>query len=114
MVIFGPLAQGLLLDKYDPEHPPQFGEGDIRATKSDFTTERLCELKAKLRLIKERFGSTIDDLVRVFLQYALARSKNACAILGFKNAAQVEINAAALGKPLTEEDIAFIRHTLRP
>ncbi|SEO13099.1 aldo/keto reductase [Paenibacillus sp. OV219] len=113
MVLFGPLAQGLLLDKFDPENPPQFGEGDIRAENSGFTKDGLLALRSKLQPIKERFGADTQDLIRVMLQFALAQSPNACVIPGFKNARQVESNAAGAGKPLTQEDVAFIREALR-
>jgi myo-inositol catabolism protein IolS len=67
MVLFGPLAQGILLDKFDPEHPPQFGEGDIRGGDRAFTRECLLEMRARLQPLKERLGSTVDDLVRAAL-----------------------------------------------
>jgi myo-inositol catabolism protein IolS len=41
MVLFSPLAQGLLLDKFDPENPPRFGEGDIRSSNQAYSRERL-------------------------------------------------------------------------
>jgi len=113
MVLFGPLAQGILLDKFDPDNPPQFGEGDIRRGNSGFTRERLLEMRRRLQPLKERFGGTVSDLVRVALQFPLAQSPNACVIPGFKNARQVESNAEAAGKPLSGEDIAFIKTTLR-
>ncbi len=112
MVMFGPLAQGLLLDKFDPENPPQFGEGDIRGGNQGFTKERLLALRERLQPMKERFGSEVQDLVRVALQFALAHSENACVIPGFKNARQVESNASAASQPLSPEDVAFVRQSL--
>ncbi|SDO48056.1 Predicted oxidoreductase [Paenibacillus sp. yr247] len=112
IVLFGPLAQGLLLDKFDPDNPPQFGEGDIRASNQAYTRERLLELRSKLQPVKERFGSEGQDLVRVALQYALAQSSNACVIPGFKNDRQVESNASGSGNPLNAEEVAFIRRAL--
>jgi myo-inositol catabolism protein IolS len=113
MVLFGPLAQGILLDKFDPDNPPQFGEGDIRRGNGGFTRERLLDMRRRLQPLKERFGSTVSDLVRVALQFALAQSPNACVIPGFKNVAQVESNAQAAGRPLSAEDVQFIVSTLR-
>ncbi len=113
MVLFGPLAQGLLLDKFDPENPPQFGEGDIRAGNQGFTKERLLDLRRRLQPLKKRFGGEVQDLVRVALQFALAQSQNACVIPGFKNARQVESNADAAGKPLSKDDIEFVKKTLQ-
>ncbi|HEY3411956.1 MAG TPA: aldo/keto reductase [Armatimonadota bacterium] len=113
MVLFGPLAQGILLDKFDPENPPQFGEGDNRRGNQGFTRERLLEMRRRLQPLKERFGGSVADLVRVALQYALAQSPNACVIPGFKNVAQVEVNAAASEKALSAEDVAFVKATLQ-
>ncbi|MFC5648832.1 aldo/keto reductase [Paenibacillus solisilvae] len=113
IVLFGPLAQGLLLDKFDPDHPPQFGEGDIRSGNQAFTKERLLEIRSRLQPVKERFGSEVRDLVRVAIQYPLAQSSNACVIPGFKNASQVESNASGAGQPLSAEDVSFIRRVLR-
>lgn len=113
MVIFGPLAQGVLLDKFDPENPPQFGDGDIRAGNPAFTRERLLEMRARLQPIKDRFGGSVGELARVALQYALAQSPRACVIPGFKNAGQVEVNASAAGAPLGPDDVAFVRQALQ-
>jgi aryl-alcohol dehydrogenase-like predicted oxidoreductase len=112
LVLFGPLQQGLLLDKFDPENPPQRGDGDIRAGNGGFTKEGLLKKRAQLQPIKERFGGSVDELVRVALQFALKESPNACVIPGFKNPAQVEVNAAAAGRPLSDEEFAFVRSSL--
>src|SRR5208282_5811361 len=40
-VAFSPLAQGLLLDKFDPASPPQFEPGDHRQGNKRFQTEEL-------------------------------------------------------------------------
>ena len=113
MVLFSPLAQGLLLDKFDPANPPRFGEGDIRAGGAKFATENLARLRGQLAPIKDRFGANTRDLARVALQVALARSPNACVIPGFKNPAQVEINLAGAGNPLTANDVGFVRRQLQ-
>lgn len=113
MVLFGPLAQGILLDKFDPDNPPKFGEGDIRGGNQAFTRERLLSMRERLKPLKERFGSRMEALIRVALQFALAQSPNACVIPGFKNVRQVEGNASAAGQPLSAEDVAFIKDTLR-
>ena len=69
-------------------------------------------MQPALQKLKSRFGSSTTDLVRMALQYALSRSKNAVVIPGFKNPWQVELNAAAADKPLSAEDVQFIRETL--
>lgn len=111
-VAFSPLAQGVLLDKFDPENPPEFEEGDFRKGRPLFSQESLRGLKPKLAKLKERFGETTEDLARMALQYVLAQPRVACAIPGFRNPRQARCNVAAAGKPLTAEDVAFIRETL--
>jgi myo-inositol catabolism protein IolS len=113
MVMFGPLGQGLLLDKFDPENPPKFGEGDVRSGGERFGSESLRKLRERLAPIKDRFGSSVRDLARVALQYPLARTQHGCVIPGFKNPEQVEINASAADKPLSPEDVEFIRKQLQ-
>ncbi len=111
LIIFGPLAQGALLDKYSPANPPKFEPGDNRVRNYWLSKEGLQKLQPALLKLKSRFGSSTTDLVRMALQYALSRSKNAIVIPGFKNPRQVEINAAA-DKPLSIQDVQFIRETL--
>lgn len=112
-VAFSPLAQGILLDKFDPENPPQFEEGDVRKGNAGFQTERLRAMKPKLAKLKERFGSTIEDLAGVALRYVLNYPNVACVIPGFRNERQVACNLSATGRELSAEDMAFIDDTLK-
>lgn len=112
VVINKPLGQGLLLDKYDPNFPPEFGPDDHRRKKKWFGSKGLRILQTRLARIKKRFGYTVEDLVRMALQYCLARSQNACVVVGFKNALQVEMNLAAAGQYLSKDDVQFIREMM--
>lgn len=112
IVINKPLGQGLLLDKYDPNEPMLFEAGDHRSRKLWFRPEGLHILHERLSPIKQRFGGEIVDMIRVAIQYCLARSPMACVAVGFKNPEQVEMNLAATGAYLTADDVAFIRQTM--
>lgn len=112
-VAFSPLAQARLLDKYDPRQPPQFEPGDHRKNSKAFTAGALAELKPKLEKLKERFGSTTEDLVSVALNYDLAQPRVACVIPGFRNERQAKSNLSAAGRTLSGDDIRFIQETLR-
>ncbi len=112
VVINKPLGQGLLVGKHDPNDAPLFRPGDHRRQKRWFNSEGLRILQKRLAPIKMRFGSTTGDLVRVALQYCLARSPRAVVVPGFKNPQQVAMNLAASGQPLSEDDIRFIRETM--
>lgn len=111
-VAFSPLAQGLLLDKFDPEKPPQFEFGDHRKESDRYKTENLRKLKPKLLRLKERFGQSTDDLSAMALNYLLTLPRVACAIPGFRNEKQVIGNLSGVGKNLTAEDVAWIRQVL--
>lgn len=111
-VAFSPLAQARLLDKYDPDNPPVFEEGDHRRQSSEFKAEALRKLKPKLEVLKSRFGARTEDLAAVALQYVLAHPRVACVIPGFRNERQARCNLSAEGRPLTEEDLAYIRDAL--
>jgi aryl-alcohol dehydrogenase-like predicted oxidoreductase len=111
-VCFGPLGQGLLLDKFDPRNPPRFEEGDHRRNSDSFSSEALAALKPKLEQIKTRFGKTTEDLAAVALQYVLAHPRVACAIPGFRNERQAKSNLAGADRTLNQADLEFIRETL--
>ena len=111
-VAFSPLAQGRLLDKYDPANPPAFELGDNRKDNKAFSAEEIGKLKTKLLKLKERFGPEIQDLAAVALNYVLAHPRVACAIPGFRNERQALCNVQAANRSLSEEDLQFIRDTL--
>lgn len=107
-VAFSPLRQGLLLDKFDPDKPPQFEEGDHRRTNKSFQREYLLEVREKLAQLKARFGATTEDLSAVAQRYLLNHPRVACTIPGFHNEAQVRCNLAAMNRTLSPDDMAFI------
>ena len=107
-VAFRPLGQGLLLDKYHKDNPPQFEDGDHRKGIDRFSVENLAELEPKLTRLKEKFGSSTEDLARMSLQYLLHHKFMGAVIPGFRNLNQVKINLSAMDKPLTNEEFQFI------
>ena len=107
-VAFSPLKQGILLDKFDPENPPKFEAGDIRATIDSFQPDHLREVKPKLQALKERFGATTEDLASVALRYVLNHPHVACTLPGFRNERQVACNLGGAIRELSEDDMAFI------
>jgi aryl-alcohol dehydrogenase-like predicted oxidoreductase len=111
-VAFSPLNQGLLLDKLDPENPPQFEEGDHRRGSKKFSRENLRALKPKLAELKARFGDSIPDLSSVALRFVLNFPRVACVIPGFRNERQVESNLSVSNRQLSSADMAFIKSLL--
>ncbi len=65
IVGFQPFNQGLLLDKYSPENPPQFGEGDHRASLKKFTQDSLREVRARLNELVVRYDSSVETLAAI-------------------------------------------------
>lgn len=110
-IAFGPLGQGLLLDKFDPENPPAFESGDIRASSEDFKRDNLLKLKDKMAMVKSRFGDSIEDLSSVASRFLLAHKNVAGVIPGFRNQNQAAMNVrAGTDEPLSVEDLAFLRN----
>lgn len=111
-VAFSPLAQGLLLDKFDPEHPPQFEPGDHRQNKSTFQRDYLFGMKQKMERVKQRFGSETETLSALAQRYILHHPRVACVIPGFRNASQVTCNLAAAHFSMTEQQVQDYRKML--
>lgn len=109
LVTFGPLSQGILLDKFDPENPPEFPPGDNRRGKDLFTPESLKRIHGNLEKVKERFGAAREDMARVALQYLLAHEWVGCPIVGFRNVDQVKCDIAAAEKPLGGGEVSWLR-----
>lgn len=112
-VAFSPLAQGVLLDKFDPENPPQFEPGDFRKGNSQFQEEALRALKPKLQQLKERFGETTEQLAAVALRYILNHERIACVIPGFRNERQVSCNLHGKDFALNDDDMTFIQELFK-
>lgn len=110
-VAFSPLNQGILLGKFDPKNPPKFEAGDHRLGDKRFTPEELLKVAPKIEKLKSRFGSDVKALARVALQYLLANPVVACVIPGFRNLDQVQVNLSGWDRPLSQEDVTFIRTT---
>lgn len=108
-----PLAQGLLTGKYDPARPPGFQDGDHRLRKRWFTPTALEIIDQGLAPLRERYGASTADLTRIALHYCLQHADNAAVLVGFTTPEQVAQNLNAIGEPLSPQDIAYVRETIR-
>lgn len=107
---FGPLDQGILLDKFDPENPPKFADGDYRNNRKDMLPDALRELKPKMAKLKERFGNSIESLSSTACRFVLAHPNVCSTIPGFRNARQAACNVKGAADPaLTPDDLSFCR-----
>lgn len=107
-IAFGPIAQGLLLGKYDKNNPPKFEPGDHRTNSDRFTKENLTKLEPKIEMLKEKFGSNVEDLARAAFQYLLHYRVVGSVIPGFRNLKQVQVNLTKKDKPLSDDEFNFI------
>ncbi len=109
-VAFSPLAQGLLLDKFDPDTPLSLGEGDVRTGSKDFQPETLRKIKPRCQELKARFGDSTEALASAALRFVLGHDRVCSAIPGFRNERQARVNTGAASDPaFTDEDLAFCR-----
>lgn len=112
-IAFGPIAQGLLLGKYDKNNPPKFEPGDHRVNSDRFTVENLSKLEPKIEMLKAKFGSNVDDLARAAFQYLLHYNVVGSVIPGFRNLKQVQVNLTKKDKPLTDQEFEYIQKVFR-
>jgi len=113
-VAFGPLDQGILLDKFDPENPPKFEPGDYRNQRQDFNPTTLRSVRTKLAQIKQRLGATPTDETEVLAsaacRWVLAHPNVSSTIPGFRNDRQARCNLrAATDPPMSSADVDFCR-----
>lgn len=107
---FGPLDQGILLDKFDPENPPKFVEGDYRNNRKDMQADSLRELKPKMVQLRSRFGDSIEALSSAACRFVLGHPNVCSTIPGFRNARQAMCNIKGANDPaLSPADVEFCR-----
>jgi aryl-alcohol dehydrogenase-like predicted oxidoreductase len=119
LVAFGPLDQGILLDKFDPENPPRFEEGDYRGTRKDFNKETLRSVRNKLAQVKTRLGATKQNETEVLAsaacRWVLAHENVCSTIPGFRNERQARCNLRAAGDaPMPAADVQWLRGLFAP
>lgn len=113
VVTYKPLGQGLLLDKYDPQTPPEFSESDHRSRKSWFQEKGLRILKERIGELKRHFGiSTTKELVHIAIAYCLHKKSISSVLVGFKNKQQI-LEILETAKNLTEEEVKYIQRTFK-
>jgi aryl-alcohol dehydrogenase-like predicted oxidoreductase len=117
-VAFGPLDQGILLDKFDPEKPPAFEPGDYRNNRKDFTPEALRKVREKLARVRERFkiaeSDSIPALSSIASRWVLAHDHVCSTIPGFRNERQARANLrAATDAPMEASDASWLRDLFR-
>ncbi|MDQ0456596.1 aldo/keto reductase [Rhizobium paknamense] len=102
LMVWSPLAGGLLSGKYGPGAP---GNGEGRRANFDFppvNKDRAWDCVALMREIGERHGASVAE---VALAYILAKPFVTSVIIGAKRLEQLEQNIRAVDLKLTTEDL---------
>jgi aryl-alcohol dehydrogenase-like predicted oxidoreductase len=109
VLVFSPLARGLLTGKYDGSETFD----DFRAGKARFGGQKFKDIAAAVRSLQpiaEKYGMSIVQLV---LAATLAHPYIDCAIVGIKTAAHIEEAAGAMEKTIDREDYFAIRNAIK-
>jgi len=103
-IVFAPLAQGLLTDKYLAGVP----EGSRASRHGTLDPEVLTDaLRARLRALNEIAQGRGQSLAQLALQWVLRDPRVTSALIGASSVEQLEANVGALdGPPLTEDELA--------
>jgi L-glyceraldehyde 3-phosphate reductase len=107
LVVFSPLAQGLLTDKYLDGEIPQ----DARASRSAFLSPDAIteEYIARARALNEIAAERGQSLAQLALQWVLRQPQVSTALIGASSAWQLDHNLKALEfPPLTDEELGQI------
>ncbi len=106
VIVYSPLAEGLLTGKYGPGKPPPGSRGDLREPmRSRQLTERRLETVMALKAVAKGAGLPLSHLALGWLLY---RPEVSSAIVGATRPEQVEENCGASGVSLP----ADIRHRI--
>jgi aryl-alcohol dehydrogenase-like predicted oxidoreductase len=106
IISYSSIAQGLLTGKFNQDNRP--GEGDNRAGNVLFQGEhyeRALQAVEQLKSIAEKYGATTGQLS---IAWVLAQPGITSAIVGARNAEQVQDNAKAAELQISPDDLAEI------
>lgn len=105
-IVFSPLAQGMLTDRYLKGIPADSRAAEGRWINSDNISEQYLERANALNGIAASRGQTLAQLA---LTWVLRHPQVTSALIGASSVAQLENNISALeGAPLTDDEIAAI------
>lgn len=109
LVVFSPLAQGMLTGKYDSGVPAESRFANFETFKERFLTEQNVERVKALKEVADGLGVSRSQLA---LAWVLRKSQVASVITGATRVSQLEENVAAAGLELDEETLERIELAL--
>ncbi|UUP18585.1 L-glyceraldehyde 3-phosphate reductase [Nitratireductor thuwali] len=105
-IVFSPLAQGMLTDKYLGGIPEESRAAQGKSLRSEFLTERNL---ANIRGLNEIAGRRGQTLAQMALAWVLRGGRVTTALIGASKPSQVEDCVRSLDKPdFTDEELAEI------
>lgn len=110
ILAYSPLQRGLLTGKIKPGHA--FAPGDTRPDTPHFKHKNLVAINGfldELKPLADRKGATLSQLV---IRWTLEQPGITVALVGARDATQVEQNAGALHISLSEEEVSIINEKL--
>ncbi|MFC8044655.1 aldo/keto reductase [Nocardia sp. NPDC057353] len=106
VIVYSPLAQGLLTDKYLGGIPAGARAQNSTFLSPDVIDETYRQRTAELNKLAEARGQSLAQLA---LQWVLRRPEVTSALIGASSTAQLDHNLAAVGFPeLTDDELALI------
>ena len=103
-VAFSPVGAGLLTDRFDPESPPEFKDGESRKGNERFEAPYLRQLRPVLESVRKRFGASKEDLAGIAMRYVLDQPNVISVLNGFQRRSDILSSQSVLGCELSEED----------
>ena len=112
-IVFSPLAQGLLTDRYlDGTVPPGSRASEGVWLKPDVITD---DYLARVRALDEIAKGRGQTLAQLAITWVLRHRQIASALVGASSVAQFEdVHAAATAAPLTDDELAAIEPHIEP
>jgi aryl-alcohol dehydrogenase-like predicted oxidoreductase len=108
VIVYSPMASGLLTGAMTRERAAKLPDSDWRSRDMEFTEPRLSKnlaLVERLREVGEKYGRPPGQ---VAIAWILRNPAVTAAIVGARNAEQVEKNVGAVELQLTDEDVEEI------
>jgi len=108
VIVYSPMASGLLTGAMTRERAAKLPDSDWRSRDTEFIEPRLSKnlaLVERLRAVGEKYGRPPGQ---VAIAWILRNPAVTAAIVGARNAEQVEKNVGAVELQLTDEDVEEI------
>ncbi len=108
IIVYSPMAKGLLSGKYNKDNVSAFADTDHRKTDGMFkgsNLEKALHLVELMKPMAEKRGCAVSNIA---VAWTLSNSAVTAAICGARSAKQAAVNAASAGVILTDEELKLL------